>query len=116
LSSTFAAASVSRSASSKTMICQRPPAGAIAHSRTSLRAMSTPMLSWSLRTTVTSGCVSPIVVRHSWHCPQPGMLPVHCNAAANERAVRPVPDPGGPVISQACVIAFTLGPVTPRSA
>jgi len=46
-----------------------------------------------------------MVVVHARHCPQPGSPSlVHCNAAAKHTAAIDLPDPGGPVISQACVM------------
>ena len=53
----------------------------------------------------TSACVPAIVVTHALHCPQPGSpSAVHCSAAAKLTAATDRPDPGGPVINQACVI------------
>jgi len=50
--------------------------------------------------------VPAIVVEHDRHSPQPGIpSEVHCKAAAKHSAAIERPDPGGPVISQACVIA-----------
>src|SRR5664280_1561759 len=77
--------------------------GLIAARRTSMRTSSTPMLSCSVRTTVTSGCAPDKVVRHAEHSPQPPFA--HSSAAANARAAFERPDPGGPVISQAWLIA-----------
>jgi len=68
-----------------------------------MRTSSTPMLSCSVRTTVTSGCAPDKVVRHAEHSPQPPFA--HSSAAANARAAFDRPDPGGPVISQAWLIA-----------
>jgi adenylate cyclase len=54
----------------------------------------------------TSAWVPAIVVVQARHSPQPGGPgEVHCNAAAKHKAATERPEPGGPVISQACVIA-----------
>jgi adenylate cyclase len=50
--------------------------------------------------------VPAIVVVQARHSPQPGTpADPHCNAAAKHSAATERPEPGGPVISQACVIA-----------
>jgi adenylate cyclase len=49
--------------------------------------------------------VPAIVVVQERHSPQPGTpADVHCKAAAKHCAAIERPEPGGPVISQACVI------------
>jgi hypothetical protein len=54
----------------------------------------------------TSAWVPAMVVVQARHSPQPGTpSEVHCNAAAKHSAATERPEPGGPVISQACVIA-----------
>ena len=63
--------SVTRSASSTTITCQRPSVGLIAARRTSSRTSSTPIDSISVRTSVTSGWAPDSEVRHSLHSPQP---------------------------------------------
>jgi adenylate cyclase len=53
----------------------------------------------------TSAWVPAIVVVQERHSPQPGTpADVHCKAAAKHCAAIERPEPGGPVISQACVI------------
>ena len=70
------------------------------------RISSTPMDSPSGMTRRTSACVPAIVVVQARHSPQPGTPgDVHCKAAAKHSAATERPEPGGPVISQACVIA-----------
>ena len=60
----------------------------------------------------TSAWVPAIVVVQARHCPQPGVpSDVHCRAAAKHSAATERPEPGGPVISQACVMV----PVTAAS-
>ncbi|GAT13169.1 putative uncharacterized protein [Mycolicibacterium thermoresistibile] len=55
----------------------------------------------------TSACVPAIVVVQARHSPHPGTpSEVHCNAAAKHSAAIDRPEPGGPVISQAWVIAL----------
>ncbi len=67
---------------------------------------STPIDSPSGMTRRTSPCVPAIVVVQDRHSPQPGSpSDVHCKAAAKHSAATERPEPGGPVISQACVIA-----------
>ena len=54
----------------------------------------------------TSGWLRLSTVWHAEHSPQPRLSGrSHCSAAANARAATDRPDPGGPVNSQACVIA-----------
>jgi adenylate cyclase len=46
-----------------------------------------------------------MVVVQARHSPHPGTpSDVHCRAAAKHNAAIERPDPGGPVISQACVM------------
>ena len=66
LSSALQACSVSRSASSTIMICQRRPTGASAERRTRSRTSSTPIDSFSVRTSVTSAWEPLRTVLHSW--------------------------------------------------
>src|SRR3954454_2162615 len=105
LSSALAACSVSRSASSITTACQRPPEGAVPARRTSARISLTPMDRPSGTTKRTSAWVAPSTVWHPWHSPQPTPSRSHSSAAANARAATDRPDPGGPVKIQAWVIA-----------
>ena len=91
--------SVTRSASSTTITCQRPSVGLIAARRTRSRTSSTPIDNISVRTSVTSGWAPDSTVRQSLHSPQPPKR--HCSAAAKARAALDRPDPGGPVNSQA---------------
>jgi len=52
-----------------------------------------------------------MAVVHARHSPQPGTPSlVHCNAAAKHSAAIDLPDPGGPVISQAWVIVCRATP------
>ena len=83
--------------------CQRFPAGDNAARRTSSRVSATPYESPLGRTTSTSACVPIRTVWQAEHVPQPPFG--HCSAAAIARAAVDRPDPGGPVKSQACVIA-----------
>ena len=107
-SSAFAAPSVSRSASSMTTICQRPVPGRRDAICTIVRIASTPIESPSGMIRRTSAWVPAIVVVHARHSPQPGApSEVHCSAAAKHSAATDRPDPGGPVISQACVMVPT---------
>ncbi len=103
--------SVTRSASSTTITWQRPRVGLIAARRTSSRTSSTPMDSCSVRTRVTSGWAPDSDVRQSVHSPQPPRS--HCRAAAKARPALDRPEPGGPVISQAWLIACA-SPATAR--
>ena len=57
----------------------------------------------SVAITSTSACEPSMAVRHSMHSPHPA--DGHCSAAAKARAATDLPEPGGPVNSQACVIA-----------
>ena len=98
LSSAFHARSVSRSASSTIMICQRRPTGARAERRTRSRISSTPIESFSVRITATSAWLPASTVWHWWHWPHPRSSGrSHCSAAANATAALDRPDPGGPV-------------------
>src|SRR5690625_1579685 len=63
-------------------------------------------LGLSVVSTATSACVPASTVR-TW-CPSPAVSAGSCNAAANARAATDRPEPGGPVISQAWVIAVGL--------
>ena len=103
LSSALPACSVSRSASSTSSTCHRPCVGALAARSTSARISLTPIDSPSGTTNRTSAWVPPSVVWHAWHSPHPPFG--HCSAAANARAATDRPDPGGPVNSQAWVLA-----------
>ena len=105
LSSALAAPSVSRSASSITTICQRPVLGRREAICTMVRISSTPMDKPSGTMRRTSPWVPAMVVVHARHWPHPGVpSAVHCRAAAKHSAATERPEPGGPVISQACVI------------
>ena len=107
--SALAAPSVSRSASSMTTTCQRPVLGRRDAVATMARISSTPIDSPSGVMRRTSAWVPAIVVVQARQCPQPGTpSDVHCRAAAKQTAATERPDPGGPVISQECVIAPTL--------
>ena len=104
-SSALAAPSVNRSASSMITICQRPVIGrrdaAATIARMSLTAMDRP----SGTTRRTSAWVPAMVVVQARQEPQPGWCSsVHCRAAAKHSPATERPDPGGPVMSQACVI------------
>ena len=69
------------------------------------RISSTPIDSPSGMMRRTSAWVPAIVVVQARHSPQPGTpSDVHCSAAAKHSAAIERPDPGGPVISQACVM------------
>ena len=81
----------------------RPTDGRRAASWTRARMLSTLIDRPSVATTVTSAWVPSSAVRHSWHTPQPPSG--HCSAAAKARAATERPDPGGPVNSQAWVMA-----------
>ena len=105
LSSAFAAPSVSRSASSISTICHRPVPGRRDAICTMLRISSTPIDKPSGMIRRTSAWVPAIVVVQARHSPQPGTpSEVHCSAAAKHSAAIDRPDPGGPVISHACVM------------
>ncbi|TWG85140.1 adenylate cyclase [Cellulosimicrobium cellulans J34] len=103
LSSTFVVRSAMRSASSTTMTRRRPCEGLRLATVTRSRTSSILIVTSSVATRVTSGCVPARVVRHAAHRPQPPCS--HCSAAANARAALERPEPGGPVSSHACVIA-----------
>ena len=106
LSSAFAAPSVSRSASSITTTCHRPVLGRRAAICTIARISATPTDKPSGTILRTSPWVPAMVVTQDRHSPQPGWSSdVHCSAAAKHTAAIDRPDPGGPVMSQACVIA-----------
>ena len=109
LSRALQAWSVSRSASSTIITCERRPTGASAERRTRSRTSSTPIESFSVRTMVTSACEPASTVWHAWHSPQPASGPwpsSHSRAAANATAALDRPDPGGPVKSQAWLIPW----------
>lgn len=99
-SRTLPAPSVSRSASSRTMTCQRPTAGESWARRTRSRVSFTPMDSRSVRTISTSACVPIMVVWQPSQKPQPGSPPrarsglTHWRAAAKARAAVARPEPG----------------------
>src|SRR3712207_3135295 len=103
LRTALAAPSVMRSASSTMITCQRPWDGARAATRTISRASSTPIDSPSGLITFRSAWVPARTVWQAWQVPSPPSG--HCRAAANARAATDLPDPGGPVNSQAWVIA-----------
>ena len=105
-SSTLAAPSVSRSASSMTTMRQRPVLGRRDAVATMPRMSSTPIDNPSGMTRRTSPWLPTIVVVQARHRPHPGTpSDVHCKAAAKHSAATERPDPGGPVTSQAWVIA-----------
>src|SRR5690606_16545961 len=81
----------------------RPWDGARWARATRERTSSMEMVTRSVATSVTSACVPARAVRHSWHVPQPPAG--HCRAAAKARAAMDRPEPGGPVTSQAWVMA-----------
>ena len=99
----LAAVSVIRSASSTTMTCQRPWTARGRPPGSGSRASCAPIDSPSGTITCTSACVPASTVRHSWQVPSPPSG--HCSAAAKARAATDRPEPGGPVNSQAWVIA-----------
>ena len=107
-SKAFAAPSVNRSASSITTICQCPVVGRRDAICTMARISSTPMDRPSGITRRTSAWVPAMVVVHARQRPHPGPpsseAPVHCSAAAKHSAATERPEPGGPVMSHACVI------------
>ena len=111
LSRTFPAFSVSRSASSTTITCHRPPDGDA--------CSPPPQLPRVFTRCSAAPCQRLDVARGSrrapygtaWHAPQPPTAP--CSAAATP-APPPTARPGGPVSSQACVIA--PGPAGPSEA
>ena len=76
------------------------------------RISFTPMDSPSGTTRRTSPCVPAIAVVQARHSPHPGTpSDVHCNAAAKHWAATERPEPGGPVINQACVMVPTVHPL-----
>ncbi|GAA2410654.1 hypothetical protein GCM10009856_19850 [Mycolicibacterium llatzerense] len=79
------------------------------------RISSTPMDSPSGITRRTSAWVPAIVVVHARQAPQPGppsaASAVHCSAAAKHTAAMDRPEPGGPVINQACVMLPVVRPL-----
>ena len=113
-SSAFEAPSVSRSASSMSTIWKRPVAGRRAANWTTARISFTEMVRPSGVTVRTSACVAAITVRQCEHWPHPPYS--HCSAAAKARAATERPEPGGPVNSQAWVIAAVGTPGSPRAA
>ena len=102
LSRTLLVRSASRSASSTTRTCHRPPDGWVAARPTRLRTSLIRKLTPSVRTTSTSAWVPASAVWQDAHSPHPPRG--HCSAAANARAAVERPDPGGPVNSQAWVM------------
>ena len=102
LSSASAARSVRRSASSMTMTRQRPTVGDDCACNARSRASRTWIVRPLVETICTSAWEPSIVVRHSRHSPHPPCG--HSSAAANERAALERPEPGGPVMSHACVM------------
>ena len=106
LSRTLVVRSAIRSASSTTMIRQRPDDGRLPAVDTSSRASSMVMVTFSVRTNATSEWVSPRMVRQAGHSPQPRRLTSSWSqfrAAAKAFAALERPEPGGPVKSHACV-------------
>ena len=90
---------------------ERRTAAAVA---TTARISATEIDSPSGTTDRTSGWLRLSTVWHAEHSPQPGRPAAqHCRAAASARAATDRPEPGGPVNSQACVIA-PGGHVLPR--
>ncbi len=85
--------SAMRSASSTTMTQRRPCDGLRLATVTRSRTSSILMVTSSVATSVTSGCVPASVVRHAWQRPQPPCS--HWSAAANARAAFERPEPGG---------------------
>ena len=73
LSSALPAWSVSRSASSTTITCQRPRAGCRPARETRPRASSTPIESLRVLTTSTSGWPPDSTLWQAWHSPQPAL-------------------------------------------
>ena len=114
LSSALAAWSVSRSASSTIITCQRRPTGASAERRTRSRTSSTPIESLSVRTTVTSAWLPASTVWHEWQVPQPGGCSSHCSAAAKATAALERPEPGGPVKRNAWLMPWPGGRAAER--
>ena len=85
--------------------CHRPVPGRRDAICTMSRISRTPIDRPSGMIRRTSACVPAMVVVQARHSPQPGMpSEVHCSAAAKHSAAIDRPDPGGPVISHACVM------------
>ncbi len=103
LSSTLEVRSVIRSASSTMITRHRPWDGERWATPMRSRTSSIEMVTFSVATTVTSAWVPASAVVHAGHVPQPPAG--HCSAAAKARAALDRPEPGGPVMSQAWVIA-----------
>ena len=112
LSRAFDACSVRRSASSTMTTCQRAVVGRRAAMSIVVRTSLTPIERPSGTISRTSACVPASTVWQAVQCPQPWSG--HCSAAAKARAATERPDPGGPVNSQAWVMAPTLL-VAPRT-
>ena len=113
----LAAASVSRSALSRMTMRHLPTVGSMAAGvTTSVRMVSTPMVSSRGVMCTTSVWAPRCTLRHCSQVPQPMMCGlVHSRAAAKATAALDRPDPGGPVKSQAWVIAL-LPPLPPLAA
>ena len=109
LSSMFTAVSVSRSASSSTITCHGLFTGDMPALWMSSRASFAVYDRPSVVTTSTSACPPSGAVRHASHTPHPSSG--HTSAAAKQVAAVERPEPGGPVMSQACVMP---GPGSPR--
>ena len=105
LSSTFVVRSSILSASSTTTTRHGPLPGETYDLPTSSRVRSTVMKTPRVATDSTSGCLPSITVWQAWHWPHPGSGPVHSRAAANALAATDLPEPGGPVTSQAWAMA-----------
>ncbi len=103
--STLEVRSTIRSASSTMTIRQRPceadRAAVVTSSRTSRMSMTT----LSVLTLVMSGWVADMAIRQFLQVPHPGGDSSHWRAAAKARAATERPEPGGPVNSQAWVMA-----------
>ena len=113
LSRTLVVRSAMRSASSTRMTRQRPVQGRRWASPMRVLTSSIVMMSFSVVRRTTSGWEPAMTSRQGLHCPQPGTGPVHCRAAAKARAAFERPDPGGPVTSQAWLIASPAGQSVP---
>ena len=116
LSRTLVVRSAMRSASSTRMTRQRPVQGRRWASPMRVLTSSMVMMSFSVVRRTTSGWDPAMTSRQGLHCPQPGTGPVHCRAAAKARAAFERPDPGGPVTSQAWVMASPTSDVAPEPA
>ena len=103
LSSALALASLRRSASSTTNTCHDDRPGRSPSGATSSRASATEYSTPSGTTCSTSTCAEWRTATHSSHSPHPPRGTRR--AAANASAAVLRPEPGGPVTSQACVIA-----------